>query len=300
MTAAPLPTLPPSAASTAAFAALAMVAFAGNSLLCRLALGHTGIDAASFTSIRLLSGALALWLLVRLRGAAVSNAGSWASALALFVYAIAFSLAYTQLTAATGALLLFGTVQLTMIGTGLWRGERLRPLQVVGLLASLAGLLALLLPGLSSPPLAGALLMAAAGVAWGIYSLRGRGTADATAATAGNFLRAVPMGLAVTALALTGAMPSLQVALDLRGVMYAVASGAIASGLGYAVWYTVLPRLTALRASVIQLSVPVIAAIGGSVLIGEPLTLRLALCSLAILGGVALVIATRAKAASTR
>jgi drug/metabolite transporter (DMT)-like permease len=274
-----------------ALAALAMLAFAGNSLLCRLALERTAVDAASFTTIRLLSGALVLWLLVQARRApagGVESSGNWRSALALFAYAAAFSFAYLQLTAATGALLLFGAVQVTMIGVGLWRGERFGAVQLTGFALALAGLGALLLPGLSAPPLGSALLMAGAGLAWGVYSLRGARASDALGATTGNFLRAVPFALALSLLTLP------QARIDPAGTMYAVASGAVASGLGYAVWYTVLPRLTALRASVLQLSVPAITAAGGVLLLGEALSLRLLLCSVAVLGGVLLVVMARA------
>lgn len=263
---------------------LAMLAFAGNSLLCRLALKHTGIDASSFTIIRLISGALALWLLVRLRPGTADGRGSWASALALFVYAAGFSFAYVSLPAATGALLLFGAVQATMIGVGLWRGERLRGGQLIGLMLALAGLVGLLLPGLSAPPLLGALLMLGAGVAWGVYSLRGKGAGDPTRVTAGNFARTLPLAAVLGLLSLS------HITLDVAGMAYAVASGALSSGMGYAIWYTALPGLKATQAATIQLSVPVLAATGGIVLLGEPLTLRLVLASLAILGGIALVI----------
>jgi len=264
--------------------ALAMIAFAGNSLLCRLALKHTTIDAASFTAIRLVSGAVMLWLVVRMRGDARAGAGNWLSALALFAYAAGFSYAYLSLSAASGALLLFGAVQATMISHGLWKGERLRWPQLAGLLLAFGGLVGLLLPGLSAPPLQGAALMLGAGVAWGIYSLRGRGAGDATRVTAGNFLRAVPIAAALSVLMLGGTT------LDKAGMLYAVASGALASGLGYAIWYTALPALKATNAATVQLSVPVIAALGGVVFLGETITLRLALASMAILGGIALVI----------
>jgi drug/metabolite transporter (DMT)-like permease len=262
--------------------ALAMIAFAGNSLLCRLALKHTTIDAASFTTIRLLSGAAMLWLVVRMRGGA--GAGNWLSGLALFAYAAGFSYAYLSLSAGSGALLLFGAVQATMISHGLWKGERLRWPQLLGLLLAFGGLVGLLLPGLSAPPLQGATLMLGAGVAWGIYSLRGRGAGDATRVTAGNFLRAAPIAAALSILMLGGT------ALDSAGMLYAVASGALASGLGYAIWYTALPALKATNAATVQLSVPVIAALGGVMFLGEAITLRLALASTAILGGIALVI----------
>lgn len=270
-----------------ALVALAMLAFAGNSLLARAALRETAIDAASFTTVRVLAGAAMLWLLVRLRPGQAAVGGSWPSALALFIYAAGFSFAYLSLTAATGALLLFGAVQVTMIGRGVWAGERLRPLQIVGALLAFGGLVGLLLPGLSAPPLRGSALMLGAGVAWGVYSLRGRGAGDPLRASAGNFLRAAPLALALSALLLGRA------SLDPAGVGYAVASGALTSGIGYAIWYTALPSLTATSAATVQLSVPVIAAFGGVVLLGEAPTLRLILASVAILGGIALVIAER-------
>jgi drug/metabolite transporter (DMT)-like permease len=264
-----------------------MLAFAGNSLLCRAAFHATRIDAASFTTIRVVSGALALWLIVRARSGKGEAAGSWASAAALFAYAAAFSFAYLSLSAATGALLLFGAVQATMIGVGLWRGERLRPWQLVGLACALGGLVGLLLPGLSAPPLHGAALMLAAGVAWGAYSLRGKGAGDPLRATAGNFVRAVPFAAALSLAMLASAT------FDATGAALAVASGALTSGIGYAIWYTALPGLRAASAATVQLSVPLIAALGGIVLLGEPLTLRLVLASIAILGGIALVIAEK-------
>ena len=266
---------------------LAMLAFAGNSLLCRLALKSTGIDAASFTSIRVVSGALVLWAIVRMRDGARASAGSWPSGFWLFAYAAGFSFAYVTLSAGTGALLLFGAVQATMIGYGLCKGERLRGLQVAGLIVAFAGLAGLLLPGLSAPPALGAALMIFAGFSWGIYSLRGRGAGDPTRVTAGNFLRAVPFALAVSVAMYARA------AADAPGVAYAVASGALTSGVGYAIWYTALRGLKATIAATVQLSVPVIAALGGVALLGEPLTVRLLASSAAILGGIALVIAAR-------
>jgi len=268
---------------------LAMLAFAGNSLLCRAALAAGRIDAASFTSIRVVSGALALWLIVRLQAGGAAKAGSWPSAFALFAYAAAFSFAYLTLTTATGALLLFGAVQATMIGWGFWRGERLSGWQLLGVATALGGLVGLLLPGISAPPLQGAALMLLAGIAWGIYSLRGKGAGDPLQATAGNFLRAVPFA-AVLSLAM---LPWL--ALDAAGAALAVASGAVTSGIGYAIWYSALRGLKAASAATVQLSVPPLAALGGVVLLGEPLTLRLLLASVAILGGIALVTAERSR-----
>ena len=263
---------------------LAMLAFAGNSLLCRVALKHTAIDAASFTTIRLLSGAIMLGLIVAMRSSKQSGNGNWLSACALFAYAAGFSYAYVSLPAATGALLLFGAVQATMIGYGIWSGERLLRLQLVGFVIALAGLVGLLLPGLSAPPLMGSLLMTVAGIAWGIYSLRGKGAGDPTQVTAGNFLRAVPITAALTILMVD------RISLDNAGIWYAVASGALASGIGYAIWYTALPALKAAKAATVQLSVPIIAALGGVAFLDEPLSLRLILSSVAILGGIALVI----------
>ncbi len=268
---------------------LAMLSFAGNSLLCRLALKHTGIDAASFTSIRIVSGALSLWTIVRLRGGARGIAGSWPSALALFAYAACFSYAYISLPAATGALLLFGAVQATMIGYGLWAGERLGLRRSVGLVCASAGLVFLMLPGLvasnaTAPPLLSALLMLSAGIAWGVYSLRGKGVADPTGATTGNFLRAMPLAVMLVAFAWRGKT------LDRDGVFCAIASGALTSGVGYAIWYTALRGLKATSAAAVQLSVPVFAAIGGIAFLGEALNLRLLMASAAVLGGIAMVI----------
>ena len=263
---------------------LAMIAFASNSLLCRIALEHTRIDAASFTTIRLVSGAIMLWLIVRTRRGAFTGGGNWQSSFALFAYAAGFSFAYVSLPAATGALLLFGAVQATMIGYGIWAGERLLTRQLVGLVLALGGLVGLLWPGFSAPPLHGSVLMLGAGVAWGIYSLRGKGAGDPTRVTAGNFLRAAPIAALLSVVLLNSA------SLDALGCWYAILSGALASGLGYAIWYTAIPALKATKAATVQLSVPVIAALGGIVFLGESITLRLALASVAILGGIALVI----------
>lgn len=263
---------------------LAMIAFAGNSLLCRLALKQTEIDAATFTFFRIISGALVLWLLVRARRASGKTTGSWTSALALFAYAAAFSFAYIGLSAGTGALLLFGAVQATMILWGLHKGECLHGWQILGLIMAMAGLVALVFPGLSAPPLGGSLLMLGAGFAWGVYSLRGKAAGDPVNSTAGNFLRAVPFA-AVLSLAF---FPWAH--FDRAGIAYAIFSGAIASGLGYAIWYTALPALPAAVAATVQLSVPIIAAAGGILFLGETLTPRLVLAACAVLGGIVLVV----------
>lgn len=270
-------------ARLAALTTLVMIAFAGNSLLCRIALRSTDIDPATFTAVRIVSAAVVLAVITQWTHRPSHRAGNWRSAFALFAYAAAFSYAYVSLTAATGALLLFGAVQATMIGWGVLKGEHLGPSQLGGLVLALAGLVALLLPGLSSPPLAGSLLMILAGMAWGIYSLRGKGAGDPTQVTAGNFLRAVVPALLLSLLSVSWAR------WDTRGVACAVASGAIASGMGYAAWYSVLPALRATNAAVVQLSVPVIAAFGGILFLSESLNTRLVLASVAVIGGIATV-----------
>lgn len=265
---------------------LAMLGFAGNSLLCRVALKSGALDAATFTSVRLLSGALVLWLLVR--AGRRRTGGDWPSALALFAYAAAFSFAYVRLDTASGALLLFGAVQIGMLVAGWRRGERLGRWQVTGLALVLGGLLVLLLPGASAPDPLAALLMLGSGLAWALYSLRGQGTGDPLAATAGNFLRATPLALLLS-LGLLG-----DLRWDATGLFYAVLSGALASGVCYAIWYGALRGLSATQAGTVQLSVPILAALGGGLLLAEPFTARLALVSVAVLGGVALVLRPRA------
>lgn len=269
--------------------ALAMLAFAANSVLCRLALRHTPIDPASFTAIRLASAALVLWLIVRVRAPRSAAGGNWPSALALFAYAAAFSFAYTGLQAGMGALILFGSVQATMVSIGVWRGERLGLFQATGMAIAIAGLAGLLLPqgAVPAPPVVAAGLMMAAGAAWGVYSLRGRVVPDATAATQGNFARTVPMA-AVLALA---SVPWLR--FDPAGAVLAVASGAVASGLGYVVWYTVTPQLKAAHAATVQLSVPLIATAAGVLLLGETMSPLQLLAGAAIIGGIWLSLVKR-------
>ena len=271
---------------------LAMVAFASNSLLCRAALKETSIDAASFTFVRIFSGAAALWLILTMRRTTSQSSGNWISALALFAYAAAFSFAYNTLSAGTGALLLFGAVQATMILWGFRKGERLDPIQIAGLVVAVAGLVLLVLPGLSAPPLIGSILMLSAGVAWGVYSLRGKTAGDPIAATSGNFLRAVPFAALVSIVMIRHAR------LDSLGVVYAFISGAITSGLGYVIWYAALGGLKAASAATVQLSVPVLAATGGILLLGEPITLRYAIASVAVLGGIFLVVIEKRSASS--
>jgi drug/metabolite transporter (DMT)-like permease len=279
----------PSRGTTIALTAVTMVPLAANSLLCRTALGERAIDAASFTSVRLVSGALMLWLILRLRQASQARtaAKDWLAATMLFLYAICFSFAYVTLSVGTGALILFGAVQLTMFFAGLRAGEHFSALSWTGLALALAGLVYLVFPGITAPEPVGAVLMGAAGFGWGIYSLRGRGVADPLGSTARNFLLAVPMGLLASLLTLGHCHVSPS------GLGLAAASGAIASGLGYAMWYTALRGLTATSAATVQLSVPVLAAFGGVLLLGESVTVRLVVASAAILGGIALVLAQR-------
>ncbi len=282
---------------TAILTALAMFAFAANSLLCRLALDSGAIDAASFTTVRMVSGALVLGLILALRKTGRRPGGSGAMALMLFVYMLGFSLAYRSLTAATGALLLFGAVQLTMFARAVQAGERFGPRRWVGVALAVGGLVWLLLPGVSAPDLAGAVGMVIAGVAWGAYSLLGRGSRDPLADTAGNFLRATPLAL-LTLLFLPAATGEALQA-GTTGLGLAVVSGALASGLGYAVWYAALRGLDAGRAATVQLSVPVIAALGGVALLAEPLTSRLVVAGVVTLGGVWLALARERRNTST-
>ena len=276
---------------TISLTALTMIAFAGNSLFCRMALKTTMIDAASFTLIRFISGGFVLWLVMRIKQGKPQTRGQtrgdWLSAVILFIYAAGFSFAYIKLSAGVGALLLFGAVQATMILYGMWNGERFGRWQLTGLVLALAGLTGLLLPGLSAPPLMGSLLMLGAGVAWGAYSLLGKGATDPTAVTAGNFLRAIPVSAVLSIVMIR------QLSLDGLGIVYAVLSGALTSGIGYAVWYSVLPFLKATQAATVQLSVPVLAALAGILFLDEQLSLRLVLASVAILGGIVLVIKQR-------
>lgn len=269
---------------------LTMLAFAGNSILCRMALEETSIDAMSFTSIRLVSGALSLWLIIRFTRNTQKGQGNWVSASALFIYAAGFSFAYINIPTATGALILFSSVQITMIIYGFQIGERLIIKQVIGLVMAFIGLIILLFPGLSAPPIASTTLMLVSGIAWGIYSLLGKRSGDATQITTGNFLRTIPITLFFS-LAMFA-----NIKLDTQGAMLAIASGALASGFGYAIWYAVLPALKSASAATIQLSVPVIAAVGGIIFLGEVITIRLVVATLAILGGITLVVTVKGKA----
>ncbi len=278
---------------------LAMIAFAANSVLARLALGDGAIDPLAYTGIRLVSGAivLAAILLLRTRRGATNGGpagpqllgdgavGTWSGALALLLYAVSFSIAYVMVATAPGALILFASVQIGMLAWAVIRGDRPAPLEWLGIALAFGGLVYLVSPSLVAPPLGGAVLMAVAGVSWGAYSLIGRGSRSALPDTAGNFVRCVPAGLALVLVGILRFAPRPE------GVVYGLLSGAIASGLGYIIWYAALPRLSRTRAAFVQLTVPAIAAAGGVVFIGEALGPRLLLATAVILGGVALALA---------
>ena len=284
--------IPPSPFRTLLLTSLTLVAFAANSLLTRMALGDGAIDAASFMTLRLGSGALFLWILSQSR--AVPKAAStkpsptkWTAALMLFVYAVTFSFSYLQLTTGTGALILFGTVQVTMIAAALYQGEKPEPLEWVGLLLALVGLVYLVSPGLTAPPLVGAALMIIAGIARGGYSLLGRGSRDPVAYTTSNFIRAVPFAIGVSTVTIS------MLHWSWLGVGLAIASGVLASGLGYSLWYAALKGLTATRAATVQLAVPILAAIAGILWLQESLSMRLIIASAMILGGIAITVLGR-------
>lgn len=273
------------------YTVLALVAFAANSLLCRLALSQNAIDAASFSAVRLASGAIILLIInfaVNRKSAFSSNANAL-SAFWLFLYAVAFSFAYLSLSAGTGALILFGAVQATIIVYALAKGDRFFRSEWLGLILAVAGLIYLLLPGLQSPPLSGAVLMLVAGVAWGFYTLLGRGAQNPLISTANNFLYSLPFVFVVNlAVFLLGSIH-----VSANGILLAILSGAVTSGLGYVVWYAALKGLTSIQAAMVQLAVPVLAAISGIVILSETLSMRLIIAAVMILGGIALAVLSR-------
>jgi Predicted permease, DMT superfamily len=274
------------------YTTLALIAFAFNSILCRLALRSEAIDAASFTTVRLISGAVTLITLSYFFSKNVDGKmkrGNWLSAFFLFAYAICFSFAYVSLTAGAGALILFGSVQLTMITAALFKGERPKMLEWIGLVVALGGLFYLVFPGLASPPLFYSALMAGAGVAWGFYTLRGRQSGDPLADTTGNFVRAAPIAILPSFIFLS------RIHLSGQGILLAILSGAIASGIGYTFWYAALKHHTATRAAILQLAVPIIAAAGGVAFLSETASLRLMIAAALILGGIALTIFGRTR-----
>jgi drug/metabolite transporter (DMT)-like permease len=277
------------------YTAFALIAFAFNSILCRLALKADEIDAVSFTVIRLLSGAFTLLAINYFFNKTKEGRGNWISAFFLFAYAICFSFAYLSLTTGTGALILFSSVQFTMIWIGLVRGERPGTLEWLGLALALGGLVWLVFPGLYAPPPISSALMAVAGMSWGVFTLRGRGSTNAVAEMSGNFLRSAPMILLVFLIALLFVY---QIKLSQNGIIFAVLSGAVASGIGYSVWYAVLKHHTATRAAILQLAVPALAAFGGVVVLAEAISLRLVLASALILCGIGLAVAGKKKLAT--
>ncbi len=272
--------------ATAALTVLALIAFAGNSVFCRLALAGPIIDPASYTAVRLITGAVTLWIIAafRRKESFGKSGGSWISASMLFLYAVTFSFAYISLSTGTGALILFAAVQITMIAVGLYAGERPEILEWLGLFIAISGLIYLVSPGITAPSILGSLLMAIAGIAWGVYSLRGRGASDPVGATTDNFLRTVPLAVGLILLWLS------TLTITPMGFLWAALSGSITSGVGYVLWYAALPRLTATRAATVQLAVPVLAALAGVVVLSEAISLRLVISSVAILGGVGLAV----------
>ena len=277
---------PTKGSATAALTVLALIAFAGNSVFCRLALAGPIIDPASYTAVRLITGAVTLWIIAafRRKESFGKSGGSWISASMLFLYAVTFSFAYISLSAGTGALILFAAVQITMIAVGLSTGERPEILEWLGLFIAISGLIYLVSPGITAPSILGSVLMAAAGIAWGIYSLRGRGASDPVGVTTDNFLRTVPLVIGLILLWLS------TLAITPIGLLWAALSGSITSGVGYVLWYAALPRLTATRAATVQLAVPVLAALAGVFVLSEAISLRLVISAVVILGGVGLAV----------
>lgn len=274
----------------------ALTAFAFNSILCRMALGKDEINAASFTAIRLAAGAVTLIVIASLfnKTRSIRESGHWVSAFFLFAYAVCFSFAYLGLTTGTGALILFGSVQMTMIAVSLIKGDRPKILEWLGLFIAVGGLVYLVFPGLTSPPLLSSALMAAAGISWGAYTLRGKGSKDPLADTMGNFVRSLPM------IAVVAAIFFPQIHLSSRGIILAILSGAIASGVGYTIWYSALKFHTATRAAVLQLSVPVIAAVGGIVFLAETFSMRLLIAGALIISGIAMTLLGRKRMSVAR
>lgn len=285
---------------TLSLVTVAMIAFAANSLLCRMALANTSIDPASFTVLRLMSGAIALVVLSLISQSRKSNVetpikfwhdlnnnASVLGGVSLFVYAICFSYAYISMSTGTGALLLFGAVQLTMISVGLFKGERFKKLHWLGFVLAFAGLIILLLPGASAPSLMSGVIMTTAGVAWGVYSLLGKKSASALLSTSGNFIYAALFCIPILVASYLNFGELTQ---DKAGIYYALASGIFASGCGYAIWYSALPLVKSTTAATVQLSVPVLASIMGWIALGEALTMQIVIASIITLGGISLVI----------
>ncbi|OUR84849.1 EamA family transporter [Colwellia psychrerythraea] len=273
---------------------LSLLAFAANSLITRFALEKTTIDEASFIMLRVVSGALFLWLFLALKkDKKILQGGTWFAAFALFIYAVSFTYGYGLIAAGTGALLLFGSVQITMTIAGYREGERLNVIQLVGFVLALAGLVILMLPGISAPSFMGAFLMCISGVAWSIYTLQGRGASSPAATTAGNFIKAAPMATLLWLIVYLSTNNTIDLANI--GVIYALLSGIVTSGIGYIIWYSVLPELKATQAAIVQLSVPLLVTLAGALLLNETITLRIIIASIAILFGTILVLTFKHK-----
>ena len=277
------------------YTALALLAFAANSVLCRMALGDKTIDASSFTIIRLLSGAIVLTIILKIKNKSkqAKTKGNWYSSIMLFLYAITFSFAYITLDTGTGALILFGAVQITMILLSIYAGNRLHILEWMGLIIAFTGFIYLILPGVNIPSIRGFLLMAIAGIAWGIYTLNGRKSKNPLMDTAYNFIRTIPFLIILLIISIS------QVNYSTEGIWLAIISGGVTSGIGYTIWYMALGGLSATQAAVVQLLVPVIAAFGGVIFIAEKITFRLTMASFLILGGILVIVMTRKKVLKT-
>jgi drug/metabolite transporter (DMT)-like permease len=276
---------------TILFTGLALIAFAANSVLCRLALGGSAIDASTFTIVRLLSGVIVLTVILNISkinsNSSPSTKGSWPASIALFLYAFTFSFAYVTLETATGALILFGSVQITMILLTIFSGNRLHISEWVGMAIAFAGFVYLVLPGVTTPSVIGFFLMTVSGIAWGVYTLKGRGSKSPIMDTAYNFLRTLPCVIILAIITMKYAHYSAE------GILLAALSGGIASGIGYMIWYIALSGLSVTQAAVLQLLVPVIAAFGGIIFVSESISLRLAVSSTMILGGILMVVLGR-------
>jgi len=275
---------------------LSLLAFAANSLITRFALQETSIDETSFIMLRVVSGALFLWLYLRFKKN--NKAGTWLAAFSLFIYAVSFTYGYGLIAAGTGALLLFGAVQVTMTIAGYREGERLNVIQIAGFILAIIGLVILMLPGIRSPSIIGALLMCISGVAWGIYTLQGRGANNPAATTAGNFIKAAPMAILLWLIVYLSTNDTINLVGD--GIIYALLSGIITSGIGYIIWYSVLPELKAIQAAIVQLSVPLLVTLAGALLLNETITIRVVLASTAILLGTVLVLIFKKKSVSIK
>jgi len=273
---------------------LSLLAFAANSLITRFALEETSIDETSFILLRLVSGALFLWLYLRFKSNNKAyKAGTWLAALALFIYAVSFTYGYGLIAAGTGALLLFGSVQITMTIAAYRTGERLNAIQLIGFLLALCGLAILMLPGITAPSFIGAILMCISGVAWSIYTLEGRGAKNPEASTAGNFIKAAPMAIILWFSVYLSTNDTINLATN--GIIYALISGIVTSAIGYIIWYSVLPELKATQAAIVQLSVPLLVTITGVILLNESISLRIILACIAILSGTILVLTFKHK-----